>query len=319
MTDVVRTVRAMDVANGCFPPHFEAPLASLETEGNPWGEKRQDRVRWIEGSGIPEFVPQHDLCLFTCCTAAYDDSNRSSVLALPALLERAGASFGILGNEESCCGDLARQVGREDLFELLARSNTDLLQRRGVEHLVVSSPHCLLAFAQSYPELQGRTRIEHYTVLLDRYVQSGRLCPTRVVEQKVTFHDPCYLGRHCGIYEEPRRVLRSIPGLELVEMQRNRAESLCCGGGGGGAFHERSRDQQFAVLRVREALDTGADVIATACPYCIRMLMQAIHELGIQHRIGVQDVAELLMQSVEKQDDALDRAPLALVQESCHA
>jgi Fe-S oxidoreductase len=172
------------------------------------------------------------------------------------------------------------------------------------------------AFKHHYAELKGSVESEHYTELLDRLVARGRLRPTREVASTVTYHDPCYLGRHNGIYEAPRRVLQSIPGLTLIEMASNRENSLCCGGGGGGAWSEIPPKQRLGALRVEEALSTGAEVIATACPYCIRMLSEAVKQLHVQNQIVVRDLAELLLESLIMKEEAMMTE--GVDQEVCH-
>ncbi len=297
--EVLRAVRALQLEAGTSPESIGGPLSSMSSDGNPWQGRREERTAWAEGLEAPDFTPDHDYCLFTCCTLAYDPRNQRVGRTLVQLLRRAGLSFGMLGTRESCCGDQARKVGADDVFQELARSNIELFRERGVRRALVASPHCLNAFSKDYRELDGAVSSEHYTEVLDRLVADGRLRPAKAVERTVTYHDPCYLGRHNGIYEAPRRVLGSIPGLKLVEMPRNREESLCCGGGGGGAWAECPPEQRFAVLRVREALDTGAEVIATACPYCTLMLEDAVKVVGAEEEIAVQDAAELLAESVE--------------------
>jgi Fe-S oxidoreductase len=298
MIAVIRAVRAFLVKEGRVPDGLLAPLASLSRDGNPWDGKREERMAWAKNLDLPAFTPDHDYCFFTCCTLAYDPRNAKVGRALTGLLEAGGLSFGMLGTEESCCGDQARKVGAEDVFEKLAQANIELFQERGVQRALVASPHCLNAFRKDYPELEGFVASEHYAEVFDRLIADGRLKPAKAVDRTVTYHDPCYLGRHNGIYEAPRRVLRSIPGLKLVEMPHSGEDSLCCGGGGGGAWNEYPPEQRFAVLRVREALGTGAQVIATACPYCVRMLEDAVKSLGVEEQIVIQDVAELLAQSV---------------------
>jgi Fe-S oxidoreductase len=252
---------------------------------------------------IPAFTAEHEYCLFTCCTTAYDPSNREAGRALPQLLESAGISFGTLGTEENCCGDQAHKIGAADIFSELAFKNTELFLGAGVQKILTTSPHCLKAFKNDYAELKGSVGSEHYTELLDRLIAEGRLRPTLEVPSTVTYHDPCYLGRHSSIYDEPRRVLQSIPGLMLVEMASTREGSLCCGGGGGGAWNDVPSNENFGVLRVKQALATGAEVIATACPYCIRMLNEGVRELGAEKQIVVQDLAALLLQSVVMRDE----------------
>ncbi len=322
--DVIKAVRGLNVTGGRIPEYFEAPLASLKSNGNPWGGAREKRTEWSRDLNIPDLTSGHDYCLFTCCTTAYDTSpsqaTKKAGQALPQLLKMAGVSFGTLGTEESCCGDQAHKIGASDVFSELARNNTDLFARAGVQKILTTSPHCLNAFKNNYAELKGFVGSEHYTELLDRLLKEGRLRTTLEVECTVTYHDPCYLGRHNGIYEAPRRLLQSIPGLKLVEMSNNRERSLCCGGGGGGAWSDCPPKQRLGVLRVEDALNTGAEVIATACPYCIRMLNDAVRELGVQNKIAVQDLAELLLQSVVMRDEANMTEPVELGfdQEVCH-
>jgi Fe-S oxidoreductase len=298
LIDVLRAVRALMVEQGTTPEGIRGPLSSMHSDGNPWNGKREERMEWAKGLEVPAFSPDQDYCFFTCCTLAYDPRNKKVGRALIRLLQRAGLSFGMLDTQESCCGDQARKLGADDVFSELARSNIELFQERGVRRALVASPHCLNAFTKDYRELDGAVSSEHYTEVLDSLIADGKLSPTGEVGCTVTFHDPCYLGRHNGIYDAPRRVLQSIPGLKLVEMPRCRENSLCCGGGGGGAWGEYDVEERFAVLRVREALETGAEVIATACPYCTLMLEDAVGVLNAGDQIAVRDVAELLAQSV---------------------
>jgi Fe-S oxidoreductase len=314
--DVMQAVRELNVSSGRIPGPFDAPLASLKSDGNPWGAAREKRTQWSRNLNIPDFKPDHDYCLFTCCTTAYDPSNTEAGRALPQLLERAGVSFGTLGTAESCCGDPPHKIGAGDIFSQLARKNSDLFLGAGVKKILTTSPHCLDAFKHHYAELKGAVESEHYTELLDRLVAQGRLRPTLEVASTVTYHDPCYLGRHNGIYEAPRRVLQSIPGLTLIEMASNRENSLCCGGGGGGAWSEIPPKQRLGALRVEEALSTGAEVIATACPYCIRMLSEAVKQLHVQNQIVVRDLAELLLASVIMKEEAMMTE--GVDQEVCH-
>ncbi|OPX18735.1 MAG: hypothetical protein BZ151_13060 [Desulfobacca sp. 4484_104] len=320
IVDVMQAVRALNVSTGKTPGYFKMPLDSLTQSGNPWGGERTNRLQWAEGLDIPGFVPEHDYCLFTCCTTAYDPDSRQAGRAFARLLQTAAVSFGTLGSRETCCGDPAHKMGATDGFAGLVRKNSESLLKAGVHKLLTTSPHCLDAFKNHYPALKDAVASEHYTQLLDRLVARGRLRPVGQVDRIVTFHDPCYLGRHNGIFEAPRRILQSIPGLKLVEMPNNRQGSVCCGGGGGGAWSKDALDQNFSVLRVQEALGTGAEVIATACPYCIRMLNAAVGELGVEDQIVVRDLAELLWQSVSSGDDIkpAEHAEPGLEQEVCH-
>jgi len=318
--DVIKAVRGLNVIAGRMPESFETPLDSLKANGNPWDGVRAKRLEWAGDLDLPAFTPEHEYCLFTCCTTAYDPSNRKAGRALPQLLEDAGIAFGTLGAQENCCGDPAHKLGAAEIFSELALKNTDLFLQAGVRKILTTSPHCLNTFRNNYDGLKGSVASEHYTELLDRLVTAGRLRPILEVAGTVTYHDPCYLGRHNGIYEAPRRVLQSIPGLTLIEMASNRASSLCCGGGGGGAWGDAPRNQRLDVLRVEEALATGAEVIATACPFCIRMLNNAVRDLGVEDRIAVRDLAELLLQSVKMKDETriTEGVDLGIDREVCH-
>ncbi len=300
---MVKNIRENSVEAGNLPKQLKAPLANLKKEGTPWAGKQKDRPAWAKDPVLPQYSEDKEYCLFTCCTTAYDSSanqgSKNGGLALLKLLEIGDVSYGSLGSGESCCGDQAEKIGDKKLAESLTESNTELFSSNNVGKILTSSPHCLNSFKKNYPELDEDVEITHYTELLDNLIGSGALTPLSGLDSKVTYHDPCYLGRHNKVYDAPRNILRSIPGLDLIEMQNNKQRSQCCGGGGGGAWQILPMDEDHSVQRVREALDTGAEIIATACPYCIRMLNEAITKLSVEDKIQVRDVAELLLQSVE--------------------
>jgi Fe-S oxidoreductase len=304
LVDVITAVREHNIETDQIPGHAELPLHSLTQKGNPWNGDPQKRMDWAKDLTISAFSPEHEYCLFTCCTTAYDallsqNGGQQTGISLVRLMKRAGISFGTFGTQEKCCGDPAHKMGSHDVSSNLIRQNTDLFLQSGVRKLLTTSPHCLHMFRNTYTELKGSILSEHYTELLDRLIQEGRLEPVEKIDRIVTFHDPCYLGRYNGIYEAPRRILQSIPGLKLIEMPNNKERSLCCGGGGGGAWQDLPKEERLGVLRVREAMFTGAQVIVTACPFCLRMLNQAVQELGVEDRIVVRELAELLWESVE--------------------
>lgn len=303
MLDMVKEIREKSVAAGNVPKQLKAPLANLEKEGTPWTGKQNEKNSWAKDPALPEYNANKEYCLFTCCTTAYDTSikqgSKNGGLALLKLLEIGGVSYGSLGNGESCCGDQAEKIGDKPLAEKLTRANTDLFTKNNVSTILTVSPHCFNAFRKNYPELEEAVEITHYTELLNNLIEGDALTPLTEISKKVTYHDPCYLGRHNKVYDAPRNILQSIPGLELIEMQNNKQRSQCCGGGGGGAWQILPMDEDHGVQRVREAMGTGAEIIATACPYCIRMLNEAVTKLGVEDKIQVRDVAELLLQSVE--------------------
>jgi len=321
IVDITRAVRRRNVEGDNIPERFELPLHSLKHNSNPWSAPPEKRMDWARDLSIPDYTPEHKYCLFTCCTTAYDaafsKTSAAAAEALPRLLRLAGIDFGTLGLEEVCCGDPAHILGDQTLARELRDRNTRLFLSRKVKQLVTTSPHCLDTFRKNYPELDGRITCEHYVELLDWLLAKGRLKPLRQLDSRVCFHDPCYLGRYNNIFDAPRRVLAAIPGLDLVEMKDCRESSLCCGGGGGGAWGTHPADKGVGAIRVSQALETGADIIATACPYCARMLDQAIQTVKAHDRIVVRDVAALLFDAVVPE---LETTPLERTsQEIIHA
>jgi Fe-S oxidoreductase len=299
--DLMKSIRRQVVEAGFLPKSFNVAVKSLKQDGNPWAGKKGNRLDWA-GAKLPTYTREHEYCLFTCCTTAYDTSaaqgSRKAGIALLGLLDHAGVSYGTLGAEESCCGDVAETLGAADVVADLTRKNTEMFLQAGVAKILTLSPHCLNSFKRNYEGLKGIATI-HATELLDQLIQDGSIKPVNRVDLKVTYHDPCYLGRHSAIYDAPRRILAAIPGITLMEMQNSRERSFCCGGGSGGPWKDRVAKESLGEIRVKEALGTGAEVIATACPYCIRTLNESIAKLGVGNRIKVQDLAELLLQSVD--------------------
>jgi len=302
---VIKSIRRRVVDADLMPRIFKKAIGNLQKEGNIWGGKREERLEWTGEIKIPAYQQDHEYCLFNCCTTTYDTSSHKRSerggVALLRLLEHARVSYGTLGTKESCCGDITDKIGAVEVTDDLKSKNTEMFQEAGVSKILAVSPHCLNTFSKDYEGLKDVEKI-HYTELFDQLIQSGKVNPVNSLDLKVTYHDPCYLGRYNNVYEAPRRILHSIPGLKLVEMRNNRDRSFCCGGGGGGIWAGTPGKESMGEIRIKEAMDTGAEVIATACPYCIRMLSDAIGKLGVEDKIKVQDVAELLCQSVDLSD-----------------
>ena len=298
--DIIRSMRIMMNETGSVPASLKVPLGSITSRGNPWSGEPEDRTKWTEGLDVKEFSPEMEYLYFTCCTQAYDARNQKVGQAIIKVLQSADVDFGLLKENEKCCGDAVRKMGGEELFMTLAENNIGVFEEREVKRIIVGSPHCFNAFVKDYKEFEGNYEVWHHTQLLKDLLEKGKITPKEKVEKRVTYHDPCYLGRHNNIYDEPREVLKSIPGLELIEMERNRENSLCCGGGGGGLWNEVPAEERFSVLRVEEAAETGAEIIAAACPYCISMFEDALKTIGKEEEMKVMDISELLLESLEK-------------------
>jgi Fe-S oxidoreductase len=229
-------------------------------------------------------------------------------MATAKLLEKAGIDFGILGSKESCCGESIRKTGNEEVFKNLARENIKAFIDHGVKRVLVSSPHCYHTFKNEYPEFMVNFEVVHISQLLAELLEDGRLVlegeGNGKLNKKVTFHDPCYLGRHNGIYEEPREGLKKLPGLELVEMPDSRRDSLCCGGGGGRIWAETPKEERFSDLRVAQAREVGADVLATSCPYCISNFEESRLALEDDGAPEIKDITELIQDALEGTGEA---------------
>lgn len=295
----VRAMRASMVGGGMAPQHLRPILGSAHSNGNPWSGPRDRRTAWAEGMDVPVFGPDSEYFLFVCCHSCYDPRSVKAARSIAGLLQRAGVSFGIIGNEESCCGESVRKAGDEELFQKLAQSNIDLFASKGVKKIITTSPHCLWTFRNEYPELGAQWEVFHYTEILERAQAEGKLSFTRESGKRTAFHDPCYLGRHSGIYDAPRKLLSAIPGAEPAELGRSRELSLCCAGGGGRIWSEVPMGERFGELRVKDALEQGAEVLATACPYCLNMLTDACSSLNAQDSLEIRELSEVLAEAVE--------------------
>jgi Fe-S oxidoreductase len=292
--DIVKAMRAMIAETGAIPEVLRTITGSVHSKRNPWSEPPEKRTEWMEGLDVPLFDEKTEYFLFVCCTSAYDVRSRNIARSLVKVLKAAGVSFGVIGEEESCCAESMRKIGDEELFMNMAQKNISLYQEKGVQKIITTSPHCFHTFTQEYPEMGGAFDVIHYTQLLKQLLDSGDLKLTGTIDQKITYHDPCYLGRHSKIYDEPRDILTAVTGGNLVEMKRIRNDSLCCGGGGGRLWMETKPEWRFSDLRILEACETGATILATACPYCINMLEDSRKTTNKEDAIEIKDISELV-------------------------
>ena len=268
--------------------------ASLISEGNPLQGERQKRADWAEGLGVKPYAEGMEILYFVGCYFSYDPRMKKAARATVDIFNKAGVDFGILGSDENCCGESIRKTGSEKVFKQLARDNIKTFIDRGVRRLVVSSPHCLHTFKNEYPEFMVHFEILHLSEYLEELVVAGRLEISGEYPKKVTYHDPCYMGRHNNIYTAPRNLLEKIEGLELTEMVDSHADSLCCGGGGGRIWMDTPQEDRFSDLRLHQAKDTGAQVLATACPYCITNFEESRLNLEFEDVLEIKDIAEIV-------------------------
>ena len=297
-------LRRIATEYGVFPTAVK-PIrtisGNLVGEGNPFGEERAKRANWAEGLSVKTFTEGMDILYFPGCYPSYDARLKKVARATANILNRAGVDFGILGAKENCCGESIRKTGDEDVFKLLAKENIKTFIDNGVKKILVSSPHCYHTFKNEYPEFMVNFEVIHISQYLFELIHDGRLELSKEYEKKVTWHDPCYLGRHNGIYDEPREVLKKIPGLELNEMPESREDSLCCGGGGGRIWMETPKGERFSDLRVEQAVGIGAEVLVTSCPYCITNFEESRLTLEDQKDsevLEIKDITEIIAEVI---------------------
>jgi Fe-S oxidoreductase len=306
---IVEMRRTLVTIKGEFPAELNNAFQAIQTNGNPWNLSRLDRGGWAEGLDIPTMSTYADapVLFWVGCAASYDDRAKKIARSTAKLLRAAGVDFAILGEEENCTGDPARRAGNEHLFATMAEQNVATLNgykaKGGMRTIVTTCPHCFNTLANEYPDFGGRFEVVHHTDYLLGLVAEKKLHPRQRVEGKVVFHDSCYLGRYNQVYEQPRDILKSIPGVELVEADNaSRQKGLCCGAGGMQMFMEEQNKDRMNVRRTLQLVDTGATTIASACPFCTTMLTDGLKDRNLEEQIRQLDVAELLEQSC-----ALDR------------
>ncbi|NNF99692.1 MAG: (Fe-S)-binding protein [Desulfobacteraceae bacterium] len=268
--------------------------ASLISEGNPLQGERKKRSEWATDLAVKPYAEGMEALYFVGCYLSYDPRMKKVAVATAKILKKAGVEFGILGDKENCCGESIRKTGSEKVFKQLAKDNIKTFIDSGVKKIIVSSPHCYHTFKNEYPEFMVNFEVVHINQFLLDLIDSGRLELTGEFPKQVTYHDPCYLGRHNDIYEEPRDLLRKVPGLELIEMADSRKDSLCCGGGGGRIWMDTPLEERFSDLRLIQANEIGAQVLATSCPYCITNFEESRLNLEYEEVLEIKDITEII-------------------------
>jgi Fe-S oxidoreductase/nitrate reductase gamma subunit len=310
--------RYLSLMESNFPSELGTAYRAMENQSNPWGMSQGDRGDWARDLDVDVVELgeplTHEYLYWVGCAGSFDDKNKKVTRAVAKLLQRAGVDVGILGPSEMCTGDPARRSGNEYLFQMLAVPNVEMLNGMGVQKIVTQCPHCFNTLKNEYPQLGGNYEVIHHSQLLDQLIASGRLdVSTATLEERITYHDSCYLGRHNDVYLAPRRVIGSLKGIEVVEMPRNGTRGMCCGAGGARMWMEESIGKKVNDERAQEALSTGATRVATACPFCYIMLDDGVKAAGAdEDQVKVGDIAIHLLEAIEAGEQRVieQQAPL---------
>lgn len=284
-----------------YPPELVSMYKNMENNGNPWGIGWAQRADWTQDLGI-QTLAEHDKVEYLYwigCAGSYESRNNRVVATVSKILKLAGIEYGILGSEEKCCGDPARRTGNEYVYQILARENIDTLNRYGIKKIITSCPHCYNVLKNEYPQLNGNFEVIHHTQLLKDIIKQRDLMLSTNTEA-VTYHDSCYLGRINDEYDAPREVLQVISGLEYLELNNNKEKSFCCGAGGGRMWMEETVGYRINEKRTDDILQSGANLVATACPYCLIMLKEGL-ETKMETTVRVEDISEIVLQALNKQ------------------
>jgi len=278
-----------------FPEELLNLFENMEQRSNPWGIAPSERTKWCSTMDVKEFKEgETEYLLFVGCAGAFDSRSKQVTVALATLLDKAGVSWGILGKDELCCGDSARRLGNEYVFEQMALQNVEMFKERGVKKIITQCPHCFTTLANDYKQYGIELDVVHHSKVIDELVKSGKLeMKGSMKDKKITVHDSCYLGRHNGVYEEPREIIKSATGQAALEMSSTRDKSFCCGAGGGRMWLEEDLGSRMNTMRVQQAVDTDADIICTSCPYCMTMMQDGVKDIDAEDKLQVMDIAEV--------------------------
>ncbi len=279
-----------------FPPELNRAFKGMETQSNPWGISQEDRVAWAGGAEVPLFSdhPDAEYLYYVGCAGSFDDRSKKTTLALVKILKKAGVSFAILGKEELCNGETARRLGNEYLFQTMAQSLIEVFAKHGAKKILTNCPHCFNTLKNEYPQLGGKYQVIHAAEFVHELIREGKIVLAQELPNKVTYHDSCYYGRYNQIYDAPREVIRGIKGSQLQEMNKCRHDAMCCGAGGGWMWMEEPKDKRVNYIRVQQALETGPDIIAVSCPYCMIMMEDGLKAKGMDEKVKTLDVMELV-------------------------
>ncbi|WP_054754571.1 (Fe-S)-binding protein [Piscibacillus salipiscarius] len=316
--------RYLVMTEGKMDPEAQRAMMNIERQGNPWGLSKKDRENWREQDEtlrIPTVKEmkkegeEFEYLFWVSSMGSYDNRSQKIAMAFARLMNKAGVKFAILGNKERNSGDTARRLGNEFLFQELAEKNIKEFEKNEVKKIVTIDPHAYNIFKNEYPDFGFEGEVYHHTELLAQLIEEGRLQPEQAINEKITFHDSCYLGRYNDVYNPPRKILESIPGVQYVEIERNKENGMCCGAGGGMMWSEETTGNRINVARTEQALEVTPNTISSACPYCLTMLTDGTKAKEVEDDVTTQDVAEVLERSIFGEPAKVDQpayvAPLA--------
>jgi len=299
---IVDLRRNLVMEQASMPETAEGALRSIEDRGHPWRGTTLSRTDWAEGLDIKVLADDSDvdILFWVGCTGALEERSTKISQSVAKLLKSAGVNFGILGTEESCCGEPARRLGNEYLFQMQAEKNIELLKNYGVKRIVTACPHGYNTLKNEYPQFGGNFEVIHHTEFIVQLIKEGKLKINKGLKEVVTYHDACYLGRYNDIYQPPRQIIKAVPDIRLAEMERNKRRAFCCGGGGGHMWLEEQEGRRINELRTEQAIETGAQKVVTACPFCLQMFDDGIKTKEAEEKLKAMDIAELLAAQIEE-------------------
>ncbi len=308
--EIIDLRRNLVMMESSFPTELQSAFGNMENNFSPWAFSPSERGEWVQGMAIktmaedaaspaPVTAAQPPILFWVGCAGSYDQRAKKISRAFAELMQLAGIDFRILGNEEKCTGDPARRMGNEYLAQMLIKENVETLNRYQVTKVVTTCPHCFNAIKNEWKDFGGTYEVQHHTEFIKALLDSGKIKPTKELLERATYHDSCYLGRSNDIYDAPRNALESIPGLDIVEMDRSRSKGFCCGAGGGQMWMEEKQGKRINIERTEEALSTGAHTVASACPYCMTMLSDGVKAKGAGETVKVRDIAEIVLDAVK--------------------
>lgn len=316
VTSIVDMRRNLSLMESDFPDELNTVFRNLENNESPWAYSAEERNDWInelrdelesenKKSGLHKLsevgsANELDVVFWTGCMGAFDKRYRKVTKSFAQILDDAGVKYGVLGNEEKCTGDPARRLGNEFIAQGLMTKNIETFKRYNVKKVVTACPHCMHTLKNEYSQFGIELDVTHHTEFIDNLIKQKKITPGNEIKDKITYHDSCYLGRYNDIYDQPRNSLESVPGLDIVEMPRNKDRGLCCGAGGGRMFMEETEGKRINIERTEEALKTGANTITAACPFCMTMLTDGVKTKEKSDEVDVKDIAEIVLDSIKK-------------------